>query len=74
MTYIPGEHTDSMAEVTTSSDREVGFAVLFGVLGLAGALAMYVGAVSHDQLTAAWGFAGAMLAASVLVGAIHVYG
>lgn len=61
-----------MAELTTGSDKEIGFAVLFGVLGLAGALTMYVGAVSHSQLTAAWGFAVAMLAASVLVAAIHL--
>jgi hypothetical protein len=47
---------------------------LFGLLGLVGALAMYVGAVSGSQLTAALGFAGAMLAASILVVAIHVYG
>ncbi|PSQ24449.1 hypothetical protein BRD01_04110 [Halobacteriales archaeon QS_8_65_32] len=63
-----------MAEISTGSDREVGFAVLFGLLGLVGALAMYVGAVSGSQLTAALGFAGAMLAASILVVAIHVYG
>jgi hypothetical protein len=63
-----------MAEISTGSDKEVGFAVLFGLLGLVGALAMYVGAVSGSQLTAALGFAGAMLAASILVVAIHVYG
>lgn len=63
-----------MAGVTTGSDKSVGFAALFGVLGLVGALAMYVGAVVGSQDTAAWGFAGAMLAASVLVAAIHVYG
>jgi hypothetical protein len=73
-TYTRGGRRRGMAEISTGSDKEVGFAVLFGLLGLVGALAMYVGAVSGSQLTAALGFAGAMLAASILVVAIHVYG
>jgi hypothetical protein len=63
-----------MSGVRTGSDRGIGFAVVFTVLGLAGALAMYVGAVGGNQGVAALGFGGAMLAASILVAAIHVYG
>jgi Na+/phosphate symporter len=74
MTYIPGGSIGGMAGASTTSDKSVGFAVLFGVLGLAGALAMYLGATVGTQLTAALGFGGAMLAASILIAAIHVYG
>jgi hypothetical protein len=74
MTYIPGGSTLGMAGVTTGSDKSVGFAVLFGTLGLLGALGMFVGATTGSQVTAALGFAGAMLAASILVTSIHAYG
>jgi hypothetical protein len=74
MTYIPGRSIGGMAGVTTGSDKSVGFAVLFGALGLLGALGMFVGATTGSQVTAAWGFAGAMLAASILVAAVHAYG
>jgi hypothetical protein len=62
-----------MANTSTGSDMGIGFAVAFGVLGLVGALAMYLGAISSNQLTAAWGFAGAMLAGAILIVSIHVY-
>lgn len=58
----------------SASDKAVGLGVLFAVLGLVGALVMYVGAVGHDQVAAGWGFALAMTAGALLVTALHVYG
>lgn len=58
---------------TSESDRDVGLGVLFGFLGILGALGMYVGAVVHNQLVAAWGFAFAMTAGALVVTVLHVY-
>lgn len=60
-------------EVATGTDKRVGLAALFGVLGLAGALVMFVAALGEDQLLSGWGFAGAMLFATLLVAALHLY-
>ncbi|QCJ48136.1 MULTISPECIES: DUF7525 family protein [Haloprofundus] len=59
-----------MATQTTQTDMGIGVAMLFSVLALVGAAVMLVG---PDQLTQAWGFAGAMVAASLAVVAVHVY-
>ncbi|PSP86891.1 hypothetical protein BRC90_11755 [Halobacteriales archaeon QS_4_69_34] len=58
-----------MTADSTSTDRGVGVAVLFALLGLAGALVMYV---APTQVVAGWAFAAAMVAGTVLVAAIHV--
>ena len=63
-----------MATGTVSTDRGVGFAVLFTLLGLVGALVAFVGALSHNQIAAAWGFAAAILAGTLGVAAIHLVG
>ncbi|WP_255150323.1 DUF7525 family protein [Halorarius halobius] len=55
------------------SDKRVGLAALFAVLGLAGALVMLVSALNHQQLLSGWGFAGAMLFGALLVAALHLY-
>jgi len=62
-----------MTETAVSSDMGVGVALLFGVLGVGGALVMYVAAVSGSQVLSGWAFAGAMIAATILVAAVHLY-
>ena len=59
---------------SVSTDRNVGFAVLFALLGLIGALVAFTGALAHDQLVAAWGFAAAVFAGALLVAGIHLTG
>lgn len=60
-----------MAETATGSDKAVGLGMLFGLLGVAGAIVMYVAAA--DQVTAGFGFALAMLAGSLAIAAIHLF-
>jgi peptidoglycan/LPS O-acetylase OafA/YrhL len=60
-------------ETASATDRRVGLAALFGVLGLAGAFVMFVAALGDQQLLSGWGFAGAMLGATLLVAALHLY-
>lgn len=55
---------------TSATDKGIGISVLFVVLAALGALAMYGGA---PQLTAAWGFAGAVLFGSLAIVALHFY-
>lgn len=62
-----------MTEATTGSDMGIGVAMLFGLLGIGGAVVMYAAAVGHNQVLSAWGFAGAMTAAAILIAAIHLY-
>ena len=54
------------------TDRGIGFAVLFTLLGLVAAFVAFAGALVHDQLIAAWGFAAAVFVGAVLVAAIHL--
>ena len=61
-------------ETTATSDKSIGLSVLFGVLGLAGALGMFLTAISHDQLGSGIAFAGAMIAGAMAIGAVHAYG
>jgi hypothetical protein len=68
---IPGRGSAGMANDSASTDRGVGVAVLFALLGLAGALAMYV---APTQVVSGWAFAAAMVAGTVLVAAIHLAG
>lgn len=57
---------------SVGTDRGVGVTVLFVLLGLLSALVAFGGALAHDQLIAAWGFAAAMLAGAILVAGIHL--
>ncbi|WP_224269270.1 DUF7525 family protein [Haloprofundus salinisoli] len=59
-----------MATQTTRTDMGIGIAMLFSMLTLVGAAVMLAG---PNQFTQAWGFAGAMVAASLAVAAVHVY-
>lgn len=61
-------------ETTSASDIGVGLAVGFGVLGLLGAVGLAAFGIAHEQIAAGWAFAGAMVAATLAVVAIHVYG
>jgi hypothetical protein len=51
----------------------LGLSLLFGTLGVLGALGMYVFAVGGDQVSSGWSFALAMIAAAVLVAVVHLY-
>lgn len=59
---------------TVDTDMRTGVAMLFGVLGLIGALVMLTMGLTDQQLLAGWGFAGAMLSGGVLIVVLHVYG
>ena len=63
-----------MAPETVSTDRGVGFAVLFMLLGLVGALVAFISGLASSQIAAAWGFAVAMLAGAIVVSTIHLVG
>jgi len=63
-----------MAETaSTDTDKGTGLGVLFGLLGIGGALLMYLGASAHDQVLSGLAFAAAMAAGTLAVLAIHVY-
>ncbi|QSW98770.1 DUF7525 family protein [Haloterrigena alkaliphila] len=57
-------------ETESTTDMGVGLALALGAVATIGALAMFVGA---PEITAAWGFAAAMLFASLAVVGIHLY-
>lgn len=59
-----------MESGTVQSDKGVGLGVLFAVLTLVGALVMLA---APGQLATAWGFAAAMVAASLAVVAVHAF-
>lgn len=63
-----------MATETASTDRGVGITVLFSLLALAGALVAFAGGFAHLQIIAGWGFAAAMIAGGIAIGAIHLTG
>lgn len=56
---------------TNSSEKGIGLAILFVLLGLGGAVGMYVG--SAENLVAAAGFAVAVIGGSLAIAARHVY-
>ncbi|QLK25680.1 hypothetical protein HYG81_16590 [Natrinema zhouii] len=59
-----------MATETRSTDKGVGLALALGALAVIGALVMLVGA---PDVTAAWGFAAAVLFSSLAVTGIHLF-
>ncbi|WP_224449984.1 DUF7525 family protein [Haloprofundus salilacus] len=59
-----------MVTQTSQTDMGIGIAMVFSVLTLVSAAVMLGG---PGQLTKAWGFAGAMVAASLAVVAVQVY-
>ncbi|MEM4781545.1 MAG: hypothetical protein QXG03_08310 [Halalkalicoccus sp.] len=54
----------------TASDKGLGLGLLFGLLAALGTVAMFV---APGGLVGAWGFAAAMVAAMVLIVAVHAY-
>lgn len=60
-------------ETASGTDKELGFAVLFGALGVLGALLMVLASMDGAQVLAGWGFAAAMAAATLAVAALHLY-
>ncbi|MFC6961044.1 DUF7525 family protein [Halocatena marina] len=63
--------TDSM---NTGTDMQVGLAMLFGAISLVATLAMLGTGITHQQVLSGWGFAGSVLAGSILIAVIHLYG
>ena len=61
-------------ETTAASDKSIGLTVLFGALGFAAALGMFLTAIDHDQLGSGIAFAVAMIAGAMAIGAVHIYG
>lgn len=55
----------------TRSDRDIGLAMAFGTLAIAGAAVMYLAV--ETQLLAATGFGVALIAGALAIGALHVY-
>lgn len=61
-----------MADTHTSrADRGIGFTLILSAVTVAGALLMYA---TPDSPLAGWGFAVAMVAASLAVAAAAIYG
>ncbi|MFD1563999.1 hypothetical protein ACFR99_10605 [Haloarchaeobius amylolyticus] len=58
-----------MATQTETTDKGIGLGLALGALAVIGALVMLVGA---PEVTAAWGFAGAVLFSSLAVVGIHL--
>lgn len=58
---------------TAASDMEVGLGLAFALLGLVGAVTMYLAAGAHAQTLSGWGFALAMVAGALSIAAYHVY-
>ena len=56
-----------------TTDRRLGFSVLFGILGVGGAALMLTASLDGQQILSGWGFAAAMLAGTLLVVALQVY-
>ena len=61
-----------MSEMAERSDMGIGLALFFGVLSVLAAAAM-AGTV-HTQVVAAWSFAVAMIAGTLAVSALHLFG
>jgi len=60
-------HTD------ITSDRAIGYAMLFGVLGVVGSALLFVAPFGPGDLVGAAGFALAMIAGLAVVIAVQVY-
>lgn len=60
-------------DTSNRTDRRLGFSMLFTVIGVGGAVVMMAASLNGQQLLSGWGFAVAMLAASLLIVALQVY-
>lgn len=59
-----------MARTVVASDKGIGLGLLFGLLAVGGALVMLV---VPSGLTGAWGFAAAMIGATLSIPVVHAY-
>jgi hypothetical protein len=60
--------------MSTTNDRQVGYGLLFGLLGVGGAFVMYVASVNGNQPLSGLAFGAAVLAGALAVAAVHLYG
>jgi hypothetical protein len=60
-------------ESASSTDKRVGFPLVFGFVAVLGAVGMTVFGFTGDQVLSGWSFAAAVLAGSLSVAAYHVY-
>jgi hypothetical protein len=63
-----------MATESAGTDKSVGFAALFAVLGVLGAVGMYFFSVQGSLAASGWSFALALAGAAALIAAVHIYG
>lgn len=61
-------------ETADSTDKGVGFPVLFGIVAVLGAVGLAVFGFTGDQLASGAAFAVAMIAGALSVAAYHLYG
>lgn len=60
-------------ETADSTDKGVGFPVLFAVVAVLGAVGLAAFGLTGDRVASGWSFAVAMLAASLSVASYHLY-
>jgi uncharacterized membrane protein YeaQ/YmgE (transglycosylase-associated protein family) len=60
-------------KTSQGTDRRMGFSMLFGLVGLLGAVVMLVAALGGQQVLSGWGFAAAVGGAVLLVAALHLF-
>lgn len=65
--------TGSDMETADSTDKGVGFPVLFGIIAVLGAAGLAAFGVTGDQLAAGMSFAVAVIAGALSVAAYHKY-
>jgi hypothetical protein len=61
-----------MSETAGGSDMDIGLGLAFAVIAVFGAFGMLV--AYSDQVVAGWSFALAMIAGTLSIAAIHLYG
>lgn len=61
-------------ETADSTDKAIGFPVLFVVIAALGAVGLAVFGFTGDQTAAGWSFAVAMIAGGLSIAAYHQYG
>jgi len=60
--------------MSTTNDRQVGYGLLFGLLGVGGAFVLLVASSAGNQPLSGLAFGAAVLAGALAVAAIHLYG
>lgn len=60
-------------ETADSTDKGIGFPILFGIVAVLGAVGLAAFGFTGDQAAAGWSFAVAMLAGALSIAAYHRY-